>query len=60
MFSGMSDNYGGDRSGFTRRVLSKAEQDQQEIQDWLNANGGIVVAGVVGLVVLFVVLGMVF
>lgn len=52
----MSDNFSGPgRDDFRTRVLSDAEKDQQEIQDWLNANGGMVMAAIVIFVVLMFV-----
>lgn len=52
MFPGMSDNFQG-RDTARNRILSDAEKEEQQIQDWLNGNGSMVIAGIVIFVVLF-------
>lgn len=57
MLLGMSDNFQGpNRGGFRDRFQSETERGEQEIQDWLNANGGMVLAGVMIFVGIFFVL----
>lgn len=59
MLLGMSDNFSDrDRDDFRRRLMSSAERDQQEIQDWLNGSGGMVMAVVTILIAIFIVFGM--
>ena len=58
MLLGMSDDFQGQRGGsdFRERLMSDAEHDQQEIQDWLNANGALVFGAIVAVIVVFFIL----
>lgn len=45
-----------DRSDLRHRLLSNSEREQQEIQDFLNAKGGIYVALIVAVIVVTLII----